>query len=228
LTDQSVLDIVKPILSVSEADMARKADPTKKDRIIEAAAKVFAQKGYSGTLMAQVAQAAGIGKGTIYEYFRSKEALFFAVFEHLIVQSGAQMQAVMAADPPGSTAQRLQALADGLIRMWLPQLDLYSLVMEFWSATATLPGRRRFKEAFQTAYADFRKLVADLIHSGYDSGEFKASADPRQVASALIGSWDALLLQAWLDPDFDPLEASRQHMLLIIKGLSSPRPLEVP
>lgn len=112
--------------------------------------------------------------------------------------------------------------------MWLPQLDLYSLVMEFWSTTATLPGRRRFKQTFQNAYADFRKLVADLIQSGYDSGDFKASADPQLVASALIGSWDALLLQAWLDPDFDPLEASLQHIQLIIKGLSLSCSSEVP
>lgn len=208
--------------------MARKADPTKKERIIEAAAQVFARKGYTGTLMAQVAEAAGIGKGTIYEYFRSKESLFFAVFENLIIKSGAQMQAAAAADAAGSTALRLQRLADGLIRMWLPRLDLYSLVMEFWSATTTLPGRRRFKQAFQWAYDDFRKVVADLIQSGYDNGEFKASADPQQVASALIGSWDALLLQAWLDPDFDPLEASHQHIQLIIKGLCSSNPLEEP
>lgn len=71
------------------------------------------------------------------------------------------------------------------------------------------------------AYTDFRKTVADLIQSGYDNGEFKASADPQQVASALIGSWDALLLQAWLDPPFDTLKASRQHIQLIIKGLYS-------
>ncbi len=208
--------------------MARKADPTKKERIIKAAARVFARNGYTGTLMAQVAQAAGIGKGTIYEYFRSKELLFFAVFENLIITSGSQMQAAAAADAADSIALRLQRLADGLIRMWLPRLDLYSLVMEFWSATATLPGRRRFKRAFQRAYDDFRKVVADLIQSGYDSGEFKASADPQQVASALIGSWDALLLQAWLDPYFDPLEASRQHIQLIIKGLYSSHPLEEP
>ncbi len=207
--------------------MARKADPTKKDRIIEAAARVFARKGYTGTLMALVAQEAGIGKGTIYEYFRSKEALFYAVFEHLMISAGTQMQAAMTA-AADSSALRLQALADTLIRMWLPKLDHYSLVMEFWSATTTLPGRRRFKKAFRAAYAEFRDVIADLIQCGYDTGEFSASADPHQIASALIGCWDALLLQAWLDPDFDPLDASRQHMQLLLQGLSSSQPTEAP
>ena len=207
--------------------MARKADPIKKDRIIEAATRMFAKNGFTGTLMAQVAQEAGIGKGTIYEYFRSKEALFFAVFEHLMIETGTQLQTATASRGD-STAQRLQALADSLIKMWLPRLDLYSLIMEFWSATATLPGRRQFKKAFQDGYRDFRRLVADQIKAGFDSGEFQAPVDPLQIASALIGSWDALLLQAWLDPEFDPLAACRQHMQLVIRGLAHPQTREAP
>ena len=53
----------------------------KRDQIIEAAAQVFAQKGYSGAVVADIAVQADIGKGTVYEYFSSKEDLFFAVFE---------------------------------------------------------------------------------------------------------------------------------------------------
>jgi hypothetical protein len=56
----------------------------------------------------------------------------------------------------------------------------------------------------------------------------KASADPQQVAPALVGSRVALLLQAWLDPDFDPIEAGRLHIRLIIIGLSFSCPSEVP
>lgn len=207
--------------------MARKADPAKRIRIIDAATRVFARKGYNGTRMSEVAQMAGIGKGTIYEYFRSKEALFFAVFEHLMNQTREHLQRTLT-DKTGSIAQRLETIADGLIRMWLPQLDLYALVMEFWSATATLPGRRQFKQTFQDAYTEFRHSLAGQIQSGYANGEFKASADPIQIAAALIGTWDALLLQAWLDPDFDPLIACRQHMQLIIRGLMRPTPSEAP
>lgn len=207
--------------------MARKADPAKRIRIIDAATRVFARKGYNGTRISEVAQKAGIGKGTIYEYFRSKEALFFTVFEHLINQTGEHLQHTLAG-MTGSIAQRLETIADGLIRMWLPQLDLFALVMEFWSATATRPGRRQFKQEFQDAYTHFKRLLADQIQSGYDSGEFQSPADPNQIAAVLIGTWDALLFQAWLDPDFDPLSASRQHMQLLIRGMLSPAPSEVP
>ena len=57
----------------------------KKRKIIAAALKVFASKGYKATRTSDIAEAAGIGKGTIYEYFRSKEELIEAIFESLFL-----------------------------------------------------------------------------------------------------------------------------------------------
>ena len=198
--------------------MARTADPNKKNQILNAATVVFARNGYAGTLMAEVARTAGIGKGTIYEYFKSKDDLFFGVFEQIMAEAGDQVAAT-ADDCDSSAADRLQTLASDLIQAWLDKLDLYALVMEFWSATTTLPCRKRFKAAFKAGYADFRHLVGALIQGGVDKGEFIPGIDPQAIASALIGSWDALLLQAWLDPDFDPLTASREHMGIVLKGM---------
>ena len=199
--------------------MARKADPNKRKLIIQAAASVFAHKGFTGTLMAQVAVAAGIGKGTIYEYFQSKEDLFFGVFEHIMTEASTQVMAT-AHEENGSVAQRLQSLSNTLIQAWLDQLDLYSLVMEFWSATTNLSCRQRFKTAFQTGYSDFRRMIGALIQKGIDDGEFSTDGDPEKIASALIGTWDALLLQAWLDPDFDALGAAQAHMDIMLKGMA--------
>ena len=112
-------------------------------------------------------------------------------------------------------------MAEAVLTAWLPRLDVYGLVLEFWSATTTSPQRMRFKSAFQKAYADFRKTVAALIQAGMDSGEFHSRADAGMLAAALIGSWDALLLQAWLDPEFDPLPASRNHMAIVCQGLGA-------
>ncbi|MEN6392180.1 MAG: helix-turn-helix domain-containing protein, partial [Syntrophomonas sp.] len=61
--------------------MASKRIKGKRELIIEAAIKVFSQKGYHNTRMEEIAQAAGIGKGTIYEYFESKLQLFQSMME---------------------------------------------------------------------------------------------------------------------------------------------------
>ena len=50
----------------------------KRPRLVEAAAAVFAEKGYASTRVADIAVRAGVGKGTVYEYFSSKDELLFA------------------------------------------------------------------------------------------------------------------------------------------------------
>lgn len=200
--------------------MARKADPNKKSQIIDAATLVFARKGFAGTIMAQVADAAGTGKGTLYEYFKSKEDLFFAVFERVIAEASAHVTSHVN-NTNDSAAARLKKLSADLIQTWMAQLEMYALVMEFWSASATLSGRHMFKAAFKAGYTEFRQQMSALIQEGVARGEFSSDIDPHKIGAVVIGSWDALLLQAWLDPDFDPLAASHEHMRVLLKGMTA-------
>lgn len=200
--------------------MPRKAVPNRKDDIIQAAARVFAQKGYASTRIIEVAEAASVGKGTIYEYFRSKEALFFAVFEAMMAESTG-MLIQMAEATGGSFSTRMRALNDGIIKSWLDQLSMYGLVMEFWSATASSPGREHFKAAFQEGYRELKAVVGDIIRKAQDAGEVADNVDNAKVAAGLIGTWDALLLQAWLDPEFDALATARAFLDVVLRGLET-------
>ena len=197
----------------------------KRGLIIEASAKVFARRGFASTLMAEIAIEAGIGKGTLYEYFDSKEDLFFAVFEWLVKATEAKAQVSIAA-LGGSASDRLKALSDSLMNSWVEMREMFSLVMEFWSASASSQMRQRFKRAFRQGYGDFRQIVSTLIRDGIERGEFQPHVDIESVAAALVGTWDALLLQAWFDDDFNPLTAARGFMTVVINGLTAkPRKL---
>jgi AcrR family transcriptional regulator len=198
--------------------MARKPDPAKRDNIINAAIQVFSQKGYAAARIIDVARSAGIGKGTVYEYFSSKEDLFFCVFQKVMQESESQME-VIAASRSGTVAQRLEIMGDGLMRTWLDKLELYSLVMEFWAAASASASRRRFKGTFQNAYRAFRQTIAKLIEEGMHHGEFSPACQPVEVASGLIGMWDALLLQAWTDSSFDALGSSRVCLKVMLQGM---------
>jgi AcrR family transcriptional regulator len=198
--------------------MARKADPNRRTNILAAAARVFAEKGYAATRIIEVARAAQVGKGTIYEYFPSKEALFFAVFESMMAAS--ETTIVRTTEGlVGDFAARLKALSEQLVATWLDDIQMYALVMEFWSATASSPGRDRFKTSFLTGYKALRRVVGDLIRLGQADGEVRSDCDVEAVAAALVGTWDALLLQAWLDPDFDALATSRGFIEVVLRGL---------
>lgn len=191
----------------------------KRARIVEAAAKVFARRGFFGTLMADIAAEAGMGKGTLYEYFHSKEDLFFAVFEWFVKQTGKEAK-VHVADLGGSATKRLEALSESLMKSWLEIKDVFSLAMEFWSASSSSQMRDRFKEAFRNLYGDYRSIVSALIQEGVERGEFRSDLDVASVAAAMVGAWDALFLQAWFDEAFDPVATARRFLPVVLRGLA--------
>jgi len=191
----------------------------KRNQIIEAAAQVFAKKGYSGAVIADIALEAGIGKGTVYEYFASKEDLFFAVFEWFQKKTE-KAAAVKLSALGGSATDRLRALNDSLMGMWDEIKDVFVLVMEFWAASSATQMRRRFKDAFKQLYDDYRRIVSALIREGIKSGEFRSDVKPEPVAAALVGTWDALFLQAWFDDRFDPAATATDFLDTVLNGLS--------
>ena len=192
----------------------------KKNRIIEAAALVFAQKGYAGAAVADIAVRAEIGKGTIYAYFDSKEDLFFAVFEWFIQKTGAAAS-VSISVLGGSTAERLEALSESIMGQWDEIKDVFTLTVEFWAASSSSQMQKRFKEAFRRLYDEFRAIVASLIRDGIQRGEFRSDINPESIAAALVGAWDALFLQAWFDDTFEPLITARNFFKVVIRGLSN-------
>jgi AcrR family transcriptional regulator len=84
------------------------------ERILDAAAKVFLERGFEGASVDEIADVAHAGKPTIYARFAGKEALFAAVIERLVRQNTGSLQSVAAL---GSTLQnRLEHLAEALLR----------------------------------------------------------------------------------------------------------------
>ena len=194
-------------------------DNGKKNRIIEAAARLFSSKGYAGASVSDIALNAAIGKGTVYEYFDSKEDLFFAVFKWYLMSSGRQARVGISA-LGGSASQRLMALSDSIMGQWDEIKDVFTLIMEFWAASASAQMRERFKPAFRELYGEFRGIIVSLIREGIERGEFRPDARPESIAAALVGTWDALFLQAWFEENFDPVTTSRDFLKIVISGLS--------
>lgn len=192
----------------------------KREQILGAAAEVFAHKGFSGTVMADIATAAAVGKGTLYEYFPSKEDLFFGVFHWVMVRQEAATR--IGIDRLGGSAlDRLRAVNRAVVDACLEMQDLYGLVIEFWAAAGYPRTRERFKATFREGYRMYRRTVAALIEDGQRQGEVRSDVDGPAVAAALVGMWDALGLQVWFDPGFDARAAADAFIDTLIRGVSA-------
>lgn len=194
---------------------------SKTTTIYAAAVQVFAEKGYANTTVQDIARAAGVGKGTIYQYVKSKEDLFYEVFLWINREVGAKLRVGIEA-LAGSPVARLTALNKTVIDAVTAMKPIYGLFMDFWSASATPALRERFKAAFREFYTDFRGIGAAVIKEGVAAGVFRDDLDIEAVCAALVGMWDALGLQAWFDDDFRLDRAGNEFMRVFIDGLAAP------
>jgi hypothetical protein len=103
--------------------------------------------------------------------------------------------------------------------LWDEIKDVFVLVMEFWSASSSTRMRQRFKAAFKQIYDNYRHIVCSLIQDGIDRGEFRPDVKPEPIAAALVGTWDAMFLQAWFDDNFDPAATARDFLETVLRGL---------
>ncbi len=112
----------------STTEEAREA---KRLLLLHAAITVFSQKGFHETKMQDIADEAGVGKGTLYEYFETKEDLFFAVYESWIHEYEMDMERQAAAhlDP----VSKASALIDTTVAFYEKHASHAAILLEFWA-----------------------------------------------------------------------------------------------
>src|SRR3989442_15821280 len=85
-----------------------RSDPSKRERILEAAVKIFADKGFYNAKVSQIARVAGVADGTIYLYFKSKDDLLISIFEDRMEQVNRNVRAAL--DEEGTPLEKLRRL----------------------------------------------------------------------------------------------------------------------
>src|SRR6516225_12225102 len=94
----------KRAVAHKKKETAAPAAPGKRERILDAAIKVFAAEGFYNAKVSQIAQAAGVADGTIYLYFKSKDDLLIQLFEDRMERVNANLRAALASET-SATAQ---------------------------------------------------------------------------------------------------------------------------
>ena len=191
----------------------------KRERLVTAAAQVFAVRGYRSATMDEIAQVAGTAKGTLYLYFKDKEELFYAVFEWLTAQTLERSSAVDREDMPAPA--RLRALAEGATRFIAEHREWFPLTLEVWAAGGSTDLRKRFASALREMYAQYRTLIAHIIRTGQQRGELRADLDADALGALLTGAVDGLLLQCWFDPALDPFPLLQAFFDPLLRGMQA-------
>jgi len=190
----------------------------KRQNILEAAAGVFAEQGFLGTRVADIAVAAGVGKGTVYEYFASKEELLFAVHERINDEVSEVIATALEAG--GSARQRLERLLELSATLVEKMVDQQGVAMEFWAACRGTAFQERLRETTVATYRTYREIIADIVREGQVNGEIRADVDPDTVGTFIISAHDGLGIQFFFDRKLDPSRVAADFSRVLVEGLT--------
>ncbi|MCH7732839.1 MAG: TetR/AcrR family transcriptional regulator [Candidatus Marinimicrobia bacterium] len=189
----------------------------KRTQIIEAAIKVFAQKGLERGKIADIAKEAGIGKGTVYEYFRSKEEIFSAIEQAVMGEMSTAFEELFVSDI--SPTEKLIALMEESLEMMLQMGDALLIVTEIWAQAARGFWHGHSTTALATMYDDFREKIVAILKDGIVCGEFR-SMSKDGVATLLMAFMDGLAWQYMLMKDENRFEKIKQEAIRsFMKGI---------
>ncbi len=191
----------------------------KRLRLVTAATAVFAERGYASTRVADIAERAGVGKGTVYEYFSSKEELLFAVFESINADISSRMNGALAAG--GSSEEQLLNLLHLGAEVISEQVDLQPVILDFWAASRGKDFEETYRRAVVASYSLFRNLVSDFIREEQDRGGFKTSVDADALAAVVVATVDGLGIQLSFDRSIDPHRITEAFGRLLYESLTT-------
>ncbi len=150
-----------------------------KARILRAAAAQFRRRGFHRTTMQEVAAAAGLTKGTLYYYVRSKQALLYEIVEHTLDQALPRLEEIAASPVPASERLR-QAVRLHILTLAEDHDNVACFVEEGRSLAP------RYRSAHLARRDRYEALFRRIVEDGIARGEF-APTDVRLAGLAVLG-----------------------------------------
>ncbi len=198
----------------------QKLSPERREQMMEAAAKEFAQHGYDGASLNHILSAASVSKGAAYYYFDDKADLFATVARHYLEHVVAEAALDVATLDRGNFWQRVADVYRGFVAHGVEKPFLVGLAKASWRLSAA--GREK---ALAAVFEWGRSLVRALVARGQEIGVVRADAETDLLVDVLLGIDGAF--DAWLLRNLDRLpqadiERTGSRVLEMVRRLLAP------
>ena len=182
---------------------------TRRRELTREAARLFAQKGYHGTSIGDIAEAMGVQKGSLYAHIASKEDLLYET-----MREGADaFHAALDAIPEDTQAvEKIRLALRGHLRVVAEQLDVATVFVQEWRY---LEGARR--DEIVAERRRYEQRIRELFREGRELSELRADLD--ETAAALLLLSAANWAYTWLQPGRDTDEIADRFFALLVHGM---------
>lgn len=179
-----------------------------RQKIMDAAASVFAQRGYHRTSMDDVAEVLGVSKGAIYQYFKSKQQLFFEVMKIILENQKDEVMSIIRSDTPMSIASE-EFFERKINKSLQTRAFGFDLLFE---ATRNEAFRTQMTEIYDRSYVEFFNHVEKLKKEGV----IKRSADIGVIWRGLIALRDGLIISVFFGADVSEAKKTWEKVAKIL------------
>lgn len=191
----------------------------KRRLLLDAAVRVFAQKGLHAARVSDIAAEAGVAHGLLYHYFSSKDEVLETVFRETWSAMLAAVSGVESLGEPAS--EQLRKVAAIVLRTWKRDPDLIRVLVR--EVTRTPHVQQEIGEI-----RDAMTALERIVERGRESGEFRSDVDARLAAVIFYGALEEILT-GWVlgqlpDSEEDVALAERTVTQVITAGLLAPVP----
>jgi TetR/AcrR family transcriptional regulator len=162
------------------------APVSSREKILEVAEALFAQRGFNGVGLREVADAAGLGKSSLFHHFRSKAQLYFEVLRQVLRRIDGRLAPVLAA--PGSPSEKLDRWLDALVDALAEHGATARLLLRGLFEQDDFPSEPLPEaQACERVLADTLQGIQTLLREGVEQGVFRRVSVAHTVQT-LIGA----------------------------------------
>jgi AcrR family transcriptional regulator len=186
--------------------------------IQEAALRVIARKGMAAATMQEIADEAGVAKGTIYLYFRDRDELVEKTFENAIGQLHKRIDAELLGDR--SFDEKLRAMIAAKLEFFRENREFFRLYSSLRQPEGSPQQQRRQKRTCQPQYEARLRHLANLMQEAMTRGEIR-QMDPYRLALLIAEGSTAIVLER-LNEESSPSETEDAELIasVILDGIS--------
>jgi TetR/AcrR family transcriptional regulator, fatty acid metabolism regulator protein len=160
---------------------------TRKDRIMDAALRIFAEKGFQNSTITEISKKAGVSEATIYEYFGTKEDLLFAIPEKITNETFEASSKVIPYIK--GVEGKIRAILLFYIQLYQSNPNYSALVL-----LQLMPNKRFRTTPAHEAIRRSSHVLLDCIKEGIADGTFKKDSDPYLIRSMLLGAIEHMFI----------------------------------
>ncbi len=178
-------------------------DPKKAEAILKAALKVFSRDGLDKGTIADIAREAGIGKGTVYEYFSSKDEIFAAIEDAMMDELIGALEHLHGMDiTPTDKIRTFMRMGTEMI---FEMHDSTIILTELWAQAARSAWHGTKSSSLMNSYNHMRDLLILILEEGIQKGEFR-EMNKDGVATLCSAFVDGLIWQYVIIQDKERFE----------------------